>query len=61
MKQYNIKLNKVQLDSLKSFLERSNLSGREIQSFISIVQAVNDAEKIGNSPKIKRNIQKIKM
>ena len=45
MKKYNIKLDKTELDSLKLFIERTNISGREVQSFMSVVQAINEAER----------------
>ena len=61
MKQYNIKLNKQQLESLKSFLERTNMSGREVQSFISLVNAVNEAERLADQPKFKPNQNKNKI
>jgi hypothetical protein len=60
MKQYNIKLNKQQLESLKSFLERTNMSGREVQSFISVVNAVNEAERFADQPRAKSNLNKNK-
>lgn len=61
MKQYNIKLNKQQLESLKSFLERTNMSGREIQSFMSVVNAVNEAERLADQPRFKSKQNKNKI
>jgi hypothetical protein len=60
MKQYNIKLNKQQLESLKSFLERTNMSGREVQSFISVVNAVNEAERLADQQRFKSKQNKNK-
>jgi tRNA C32,U32 (ribose-2'-O)-methylase TrmJ len=59
MKKYNIKLDKQQMAALKSFIERTELSGREVQVFMSVVQAINEAERIFDSPKNKKNIPKI--
>jgi hypothetical protein len=60
MKQYNIKLNKQQLESLKSFLERTNMSGREVQSFISVVNAINEAERLADQQRFKSKQNKNK-
>jgi tRNA C32,U32 (ribose-2'-O)-methylase TrmJ len=61
MKQYNIKLNKQQLESLKSFLERANMSGREVQSFMYVVNAINEAERLADQPRLKSKQNKNKI
>lgn len=55
MKKYNIKLNKSQLDSLKHFIERTQLSGAEVHSFISVVTAINEAESAAGQKRVAKN------
>lgn len=45
MKTYNLVLNETQLSSLKSFMERTELNGREVHLFVNLVQAINECEK----------------
>ena len=44
MKTYTLNLNQSQLSSLKVFLERTQLNGREVHQFVDIVQLINAAE-----------------
>ena len=44
MKKYIIELNSQELLSLKSFMERTELRGREVPSFISLINAINSSE-----------------
>jgi hypothetical protein len=55
MKKYNIKLNQLEFDSIKTFMERTSLSGNEIQVFMSVVSAINEADNLANKVKIKNN------
>jgi hypothetical protein len=45
MKTYNLTLTESQLTSLKTFLERTELKGREAHLFFGLVQAINECEK----------------
>lgn len=45
MKTYNLTLTESQLASLKTFLERTELKGREAHLFFGLVQAINECEK----------------
>jgi hypothetical protein len=45
MKTYTFTLNESQLSSLKAFMERTELNGREVHKFIEIVQIINESEK----------------
>lgn len=45
MKNYNLILTESQLSSLKTFLERTELKGREAHLFFGLVQAINECEK----------------
>jgi hypothetical protein len=45
MKTYNLTLTESQLSSLKTFLERTELKGREAHLFFGLVQAINECEK----------------
>lgn len=45
MKTYTLTLTDSQLSSLKTFIERTELRGREVHNFIELVQAINEAEK----------------
>ena len=40
-----IKLNDQQLQYLKSFLDRTELRGREVGVFLNLVKAINESEK----------------
>lgn len=44
MKTYNLTLNESQLAALKSFMERTELKGREVHKFVELVQIINDSE-----------------
>lgn len=61
MKKYNIKLNQVEFDSIKTFMERTSLSGNEIQVFMSVVSAINEADKTANKTKVKNSNSKPKI
>jgi hypothetical protein len=44
MKTYTLTLNESQLASLKVFMERTELNGREVHKFVELVQVINDSE-----------------
>jgi hypothetical protein len=44
MKKYIIELNSQEMLSLKSFMERTELRGREVPGFISLINAINSSE-----------------
>jgi len=44
MKKYIIELNSQEMLSLKSFVERTELRGREVPSFVSLINAINSSE-----------------
>ena len=60
MKEYTVKLDGQQFESLKSFLERSTMSGKEVQSFMSVVNAINQAERLADQTKVEYNLDKNK-
>lgn len=45
MKTYNLTLTESQLSSLKTFLERTELRGREAHLFFELVDCINRCEK----------------
>jgi hypothetical protein len=44
MKTYTLLLSESQLASLKVFMERTELNGREVHKFVELVQIINESE-----------------
>ena len=42
--EYYVKLTKEELSNLAVFLERINLTGKEVPAYIKIIQAIQEAE-----------------
>jgi len=47
METYNVKMTRVEKDNLLVFLERITLQPREIPSYVAIIKALNESEKVG--------------
>jgi hypothetical protein len=49
MKTYTIELNELLLNTLKSFLENSEIKGYDVPKFIELAKCINSAKLIDNS------------
>ena len=43
---YIIKLNSIQLNNLKIFMSRVQLTGQEVVSYVEVVKAINEAKEV---------------
>ena len=45
--EYTINIDEQTLNNLKVFLERINLTGKEVPAYLNVIQALNSAQKEG--------------
>lgn len=59
MKTYTILLNESQLTSLKVFMERTKLRGKEVHKFVELVQIINKSENQDSKPSDDQEVKKV--